>query len=258
MSHDPGREGFEQLTATQRAEVRRVGNAVGDQVASHCVQILIGRPTHQRDGVKVDHAAGCVVLVGATRYLVTAAHVVDGFRKRVGSGESVVFQAGNLLLDVEARLSFNDRRIDVAMLRLEEGEGRSIPALTWIPAGWPPALPRTGDWVAYAGFPSAYRQDDGHGRVDLAVVGGMMMVISASSDRAITVLEREHLIAIRGEKVPPLGTELGGMSGGPVFRVGEGEKLELVGVVTDYGDTFDTFFLGLFGHPDIGALSDEA
>jgi hypothetical protein len=42
-----------------------------------------------------------------------------------------------------------------------------------------------------------------------------------------------------------------------VARVGEGEKLELVGVVTDYGDTFDTVFLGLFGHPDIAALADK-
>lgn len=258
MNNDPSAEGFGHLSAIQQAEVRRVGNAVGEQVASHCVQILIGRPAHQRAGAKVDHAAGCVVLVGVSRYLATAAHVVDGFRMRVKSREPIVFQAGNLLLDVEARLSFFDTRTDVALLRLEEGETRDIPALTWIPVRWPPKLPRNGEWVAYAGFPTAYRQDDGQGRVDLAIVGGMMMVTSASPERAITVLDREHLVAIRGDAVPPPGTELGGMSGGPVFRVGEGEKLELVGVVTDYGDTFDTFFLGLFGHPDIADLADEA
>jgi hypothetical protein len=257
MTYDPGREGFEQLSPVQQADIRRRGNAVGDQVAAHCVQVLIGRPANQRHGAAVDHAAGCVVLVGAWRYLATAAHVVDGFRKRVKAGEDVVFQAGNLLLNVEKQLAFHDQRIDVALLKLEEGETKSIAALTWIPDSWPPKLPSADEWVAYAGFPTAYRQDDGKDRVDLAVVGGMMRVTSASSERAITVLERESLIAIRGEEVPPPGTDLGGMSGGPVFRVGDNENLELVGVVTDYGDTFDTFFLGLFGHPDIAALSDQ-
>jgi hypothetical protein len=100
-----------------------------------------------------------------------------------------------------------------------------------------------GDYVGFIGFPKHYRRNLGPGHVELNPVGGLMPVTSATSENFKCVLPRDTLVAVVGPEVPPPGTDLGGMSGGPVFRV-RPPPFELVGIITEFGDNFDMFWMG--------------
>jgi hypothetical protein len=160
----------------------------------------------------------------------------------------LTFQVGNLrLLEVEKRLNWYNPNSDVAFLSLNPHEQSLIPAVTWVASSWPPPFPNQGDYVGFIGYAADYRRNLGPGRVELNPVGGLMPVTSASPGGLKCVLPRETLIAIMGSEVPPAGTDLGGMSGGPVFRVRPG-PLELVGVITEFGENFDVFWMASLAH----------
>lgn len=102
--------------------------------------------------------------------------------------------------------------------------------------------PSKDEFVAFAGFPAQYRRNEGSGVVDLAAIGGLMRVASTTGRSFRCVMERERLIKTRGPHVPPPGSRLWGMSGGPVFRMVEGAPL-LTGIITDFGPSFEIFMM---------------
>src|SRR5688572_16161665 len=93
------REAFASGPQEFRERVLREGDAVGQRVASHAVQILIGPSaqrlkTSEQTEAEVNTATGVVFQFGIRTYLATAAHVLDEYAGKVSSGEAI-FQAGN-------------------------------------------------------------------------------------------------------------------------------------------------------------------
>jgi len=101
------------------------------------------------------------------------------------------------------------------------------------------------EFVAFAGLPVDYRINEGV-EITFAIVGGILRVIGASGSSFKCHMSRDTIIKTRGPHVPPPGTKLGGMSGGPVFRLVDG-SLELCGVITDFGTTFEVFMMAPLG-----------
>lgn len=233
---------FEAFPPEFQRMVRDDGDEIGQQVLAHLVQVLIGVPGGQAPAKDANHASGVMVHALNRILFFTAQHVVQGFRDRHSDNPLVVFQVGNVSFDPEPRILYESDSQDIAVLDMNLSDIERVPALTWVHADWPPESPQVGEFVAFAGFPIEYRQNGEPGSVDLAGVGGIMQVTSVTENGFKCVMERERLILTRGEQVPPPGSRLWGMSGGPVFRLVD-RKPVLVGIVTDFGPDFEVFMM---------------
>lgn len=191
-----------------------------------------------------------VALVGARPVFFTAQHVLAKYRERRAANPEVVFQIGNVSFDPEPRLQFESLQDDLVALAMNVSDQSRVPGYTWLPASWPPHSPSPGEFVFFAGFPAEYRVNQGAGLIDLAAIGGLMKVASTTGRSFRCVMERERLIRTRGSHVPPPGSRLWGMSGGPVFRIVDGSP-ELTGVITDFGPTFEIFMMAPLAIADI-------
>jgi hypothetical protein len=242
---------FARLPKDVQDRIRADGDAIGQRVIDHLVQVLIGQPGGRAKAEEANHASGVVVLVGARPMFFTAQHVLAKYRERHALDPSIVFQIGNVSFDPQPRLVFESVQDDLVALALNVSDQSRVPGLTWIPESWPPITPTPGEFVAFAGFPVEYRLNEGAGLVDLAAVGGLMKVASTTGGSFRCVMERDRLIKTRGPHVPPRGSRLWGMSGGPVFRIVNG-KPELTGIITDFGPTFEIFIMTPLALAEIG------
>ncbi len=233
---------FATLPKHERDRIRAEGDAIGQRVINHLVQVLIGVPGGKAPAEKANHASGVAVLVGARPVFFTAQHVLAQYRERHQANEDVVFQVGNVSFDPEPCVLFESVPDDIVALGLNVSDQSRIPGYTWIPAEWPPIPPSPGEFIAFAGFPVEYRRNEGAGLVDLAAIGGLMKVVSTTGRSFRCVMERDRLIKTRGPHVPPPGTRLWGMSGGPVFRI-VNRTLDLTGIITDFGENLEVFMM---------------
>lgn len=224
-----------------RDRIIREGQQIGDRVVSHAVSVLIGPPARKQAGAKVSHASGVQILVGATRYFATAAHVLREVAARTEAGEELITQIGNAAVPVLERVVFFDEVIDLAFVVLTKEESNAIPSLCWIPEVWPPTGLSEGEYVAFAGFPRRYRENSGPGLIVLNAIGGILRVESVSDRRLTSVLNRDDLVLTKGHEIPPQGSEIGGLSGGPVFRIIKG-NIELAAVFKEDSAVYDAYF----------------
>jgi len=97
---------FGQLPPALQERIRREGDAIGERVSNHVVQVLIGVPGGMVPAADANHASGVVVLVDARPFLFTAQHVLAKYRALREVDERVVFQAGNVSFDPAPRLAF--------------------------------------------------------------------------------------------------------------------------------------------------------
>ena len=250
--NDPGNEEFQRLPQAQRLAILRDGEAIKRTITSHLLQILIGPPAGANSGTKIDHGSAVAIEVRGRLYAATAWHVVAEYIRRKSAGENVRFQLGNAIVDAEARIAWKNEEADLVFRAITPRQARSTRQSWWPPPRWPPRLPESGDFIAFCGFPDELRSQPSAARVDLGALGCVLQVESASPTRAIAVMQRERLISV-ASYVPTPGTRMGGMSGGPAFRL-DGDSVELVGVVTDFGPEFGTFFIALWGEVDVGTF----
>jgi hypothetical protein len=232
---------FLALPAHVRERIVLEAQQIGDRVVSHAVPILIGPTVSKQSGSKVSHASGVQVLVEATRYLATAAHVIREVSDRTQAGEDFITQVGNAAVPVLDRVAFFDEVIDLAFMVLTKEESDAISSICWIPEAWPPTSPAEGEFVAFAGFPRRYREDNGPGLILLGAIGGILRVESVSDRRLTSVLNRDDLVLTKGHEIAPRGSEIGGLSGGPVFRIVNG-KIELAAVFKEDSVLYDAYF----------------
>lgn len=231
---------FRSLPEEYQRFLLNFGGELGECVRDHVAQVLIGVPGGMVPASEANHASGVLLFTGSTICLCTAQHVVAKYRQRREEDSRIVFQAGNVSFDPEPRILFESAADDLVVLAMNTSDQSRIAARTWVCASWPPPPPRTDEYVAFAGLPSEYRVNVGH-EIGFAVVGGVLPVISASPRNFKCHMDRATLIAVRGGHVPPPGTALGGMSGGPVFRLVD-DKPQLCGIITDFGQSLEVFY----------------
>ena len=111
-----------------RDRIVREGQYIGDRIVSYVVQLLIGPPANLQSRAPVNHASGIQILVGATRYLATAAHIIRKVQQRTASGESIITQIGNAIVPVLDRVAWWSEPLDLAFVCLETTECIHIPA----------------------------------------------------------------------------------------------------------------------------------
>lgn len=109
---------------------------------------------------------------------------------------------------------------------------------------WPPCPPLEGQPVMYCGYPASYRRDLDGGNVEFTFAWFAGKLRSSSDHHVGLVLDLETSGSFSPTRIPP-NADLGGMSGGPVFRIVDAsgiERLELAALVYEYSPAFEIAF----------------
>jgi hypothetical protein len=233
MSELGGAQQFQQLSSDDQARYIAINRQMARFARDHAVPIIFAPPRSR--GGKVNGASGCVLQLGSGAFIITAAHVLEGYEKRVQTGEVLNWQVGDLPpFDPVPRIAWRNRDMDIVLLRISGDESRGIgPCIISSPEKWPPVMPREGQLVLVGGYPKALREEDASlGSIGAGPYSAVFRVTVAGNGCCKCMIERKDLISFGGGPLPPPGTDMGGLSGGPVLLV---DKMgyPLVGVVTD-------------------------
>lgn len=244
--HKKAETDFKRFDPILQTRIKSEADGVGEQTAAHTIQVLIGPPAKAVSSIeeteKCVHTASAVSLYWNGRtYLVTAAHVLEWYFKKKKEIPSLIFQASNAVLDPAQQLVHYDELTDIALLEITEVQKKSVASLVYLPREWPPKL-IAGDYVSFGGFPKELRVISGPGAIELSFLGALLEVETVSSSRVVCVIPRERVVLTRGDAIPSPDAEVGGMSGGPVFKANFGQPITLVGVITDYGPMLDVYY----------------
>jgi hypothetical protein len=252
-------EDFKKLTPESKEEYKRAARQFTTYALAHTVPIVIGPPVMSIEienmgscripcGGKIEGASSCLLKLHGKVYSVTAEHVLVGYEERVESGERINWQVGRLRpFDPLERVAWrggrrhNGRGKDIACIEISESEAREACAgldlILRASTPWPPAVPEQGQVVFMAGHPTEQMQSS-NGEIDVGGFGQIFRVTTSTGDGSFKCrFEYRELISHDDQALPmeTIETNVGGMSGGPVFLMGE-SGYPLVGVISERGN----------------------
>jgi hypothetical protein len=218
---------------------------------SKCAPIFWATQDSLDEAPKVLHnATGVCVKTGQRDLLITAAHVLAGFRADVSNYPNLRAYCGTTQIDLEAALIAVDNQLDLATFLLTSpSTGQQFHT----PAQWPPEPLQKNGLVLYGGFPGTLRTQDG-GNLDAPFQSFCWKVTDVTPANLVMQIDFANLYwpGHEGERI---NERPGGISGGPVFRVIEKLNesprkvyLELVGIVYEYLEPFETMRARPIGH----------
>jgi Trypsin-like peptidase domain len=234
MGSMSGAEQFQKLSVAEKAIYLKTHQHMVRFARDHAVPIIFAPPL--RIGGLVNGATGCVLQLSSGAFVVTASHVLDGYEKRVRDGEELNWQVGNLPpYDPLPRIAWRDKERDIVFLRLSDDEVRRVgPCIIPVPPQWPPSAPKKDQFVLVAGYPKALREvDQPSGWIGAGPYSAMFRVTTRGEDYCTCQIEHKDLVSFDGGPLPEPGTDMGGLSGGPVLFLGAIDY-PVVGVVTDH------------------------
>ena len=182
---------------------------------------------------------------GAVVLGVTAAHVATAVRDNCSDRQGFGCAVGAAELDPSWLISIHPS-LDLASYRLSDQFVATARHSSATVSAWPPAWVGDRALVLYCGYPGIYREERTDS-IDWAFVWFVSVVESASARQAGTVLRIADSLTAGAERVPP-NADLGGMSGGPVFRILEDAaviRLELAGIIHEYSESTEI----ILAHP---------
>src|SRR5258708_2258876 len=152
-------------------------------------------------------------------FAVTAAHVFAEYCEVRRTAHKVVCQLGHALFHPETRLISCRDDLDIATFRVSPDEAKQInkPVLKSDPQIWEPVNPVVGNFAFFVAFPAQPRGMASSGDFITAPYFAMPPITSVT-DRQITCrFDREKMIDLGGNGLPPVGYDIGGVSGGPML-----------------------------------------
>ncbi len=203
-----------------------------------------GQGPHRNDADRNDRVRNATLFVvdaGMGPFAVTANHVYEGYveakAKHPGTrcrilpkpacppyhfGRQDGRRRAPLAFDPEARLIARLHDPDIATFGITIGEVArlGIRAVT----NWPPLVPERGQVVAFAGFPGGARRRIGRRDLHFDVTPGLAPAASVNDRHISCQSGEERGVDAGGFRLPPRHYDTGGMSGGPLFTVGEARE----------------------------------
>ncbi len=183
----------------------------------------------------------CFVHTGERIVGVTADHVYRGYLDDLRS-LAVVCQIGSVRFQPERRVISSDKDVDLATFDVPEFMVAAAGRRAHYPPLWPDAPLAEGDLVIAGGYPGPLRAERGI-QAEFPFVS-LATRVRQSSD-AHSALQLDLATSMwPGERLWP-GADLGGMSGGPVFRFhGDGaehpiEHLQVAGFIYEYNPDYE-------------------
>lgn len=198
-----------------------------------------------RDSVRVGDSIlhnGTLTAVntGAKTICVTAGHVYEQYLADIDAHEDVECQIGNVRVRLEEWLIAHDSAVDLATFEISPilvaGSGVRVQAAH----AWPPSNLREKDIVVLGGYPGRFRSER-QGAVDSAFASFFAPVAQASEEHSAFQLNLGDSYWPDGSGGMPERSELGGMSGGPIFKYHAEpvEFLELAGFIYEASTEFE-------------------
>jgi hypothetical protein len=176
---------------------------------------------------------------------ITAGHVADSIIKYCDGSPGHGCQVGSADLDPD-RLVGRHPELDLATFRLSAPFVTAASCHSVTVPSWPPGAPRARELILFCGYPGIYRkQEDRQYTVSFLYFVGL---VDSVSDRHFGMALRIAESYSHGYERVPSNADLGGWSGGAVFRVIEDEvlaRLELAGVIYEYSPVSEI----VFAHP---------
>ncbi len=253
MSDQSLPDGFRELPAEEQRRIRESGRAILDLAYRHTGHIIISSTPAANSPF---NSASCFLLKLEERiFLVTAEHVLEETEKLLKDDPTLKWQVGQLVIDPRERISFREVKTDrlFLLLRLTEVAQTGLPVLS-AAAGWPTPTLKPGDYVAVAGFPAYMRERLSAAAIQFDCMTGIHRVTTVGAAYCVCQWEREEYITLRGSGAPPVGTKLGGMSGGPVLKIGA-IAFPVVGLVSQFHTDFELLRIATFDDIPLEKLS---
>lgn len=239
-------EDFVALSAEEQRKILDAGLLMTMMAYRHAAAVIVSPPPSV--GGRVKNGSGFVLELGGHHYFGTAWHVVKEWLDRTNDGERVLFQVRNVLLDPSKSLAWKDEQNDIAFLQLSEEEVEQIDISRCDPVrGWPPPHPEEGSYVLISGFPEVIRRQPASEQIEFNALSTMLQVTTVGSRHLVCQFVRENWVSYNPQGIPPPGTELGGMSGGPVFAVGN-LAYPLVGLVSEFSADYELLYVKTLSH----------
>ena len=184
---------------------------------------------------RMQNGTVCIVHTGTRLIGVSACHVHAAIADRLDSGASRWSQLGGHTFDPRACLIDCDPRLDIVTYSLSEIQINAANADIHHAPKWPPDVV-VGDVYFVTGWPRALTESSEGTRTHK-----FLHFITKLAESSLTNLrlltETSTSIGWGSEALPP-GTDLGGMSGGAIYRVSETKltELTLVGLIYEYSE----------------------
>lgn len=212
--------------------LRHAAEQLSRMVYRHTTAVLLA-PPDAPDG-RMRNGSGFVLRVDGQHYLGTAWHVVEEWHRRRSAGEPILFQVGDAGLDPSTALAWNDQPSDVAFLRLSAEQAAAVDVSICEPMpNWPPAHPAPNSDVFVCGFPGQLRDRIGRRDVEFRSFAAHLIVEEVRDRFVLCGLDRDVLVDVDGVDVLRSDLDLGGMSGGPAFLLGQ-LSYPLVALVSEF------------------------
>ena len=238
---------FEELPTSEQERVRRAGDQMGRYAFQHCAAVLVAPPPNCGPG-RINNGSAFILRLDSRYYLGTAWHVVQAWQLRTAAGERLLFQVGHADLPPTGRLVWHDEVGDIAFLMVDEFDVQRIGIMPCESVlGWPPPKPAPGERLLFAGYPGSLREHGDDGVMDFGSFTGLVSATSVRDRYVVAQFQREHLISNDGRELPPVGADLGGMSGGPVFLV-KNLVYPLAGIITQHNSEFELMQISTLDH----------
>lgn len=238
-------ERFEDLEPAERLKVLKAGSAMTRFVFSRAAAVLLSTPVG--NGSYLRSGSGFVLRLANNDYLGTAWHVVQEWHDATKAGNRIVFQTGHLALNPNDRLAWKDEQNDIAFLRLLPGEAQRVGIQRCEPlVGWPPPHPKVGSYLLMSGYPGVERLRPADDEFDFGAFSTLLQVTASRDNYVVCQFQREHWVS-EGRSVPPPGTDLGGMSGGPALLV-KNLAYPLVGLISEFSRDFELLYIKTLSH----------
>jgi hypothetical protein len=183
----------------------------------------------------------CFVHTGSQLIGVTAGHIHATIAERLRDGRSRWCQIGGHTFQPRERLIDFDLKMDLATYELSEIQVNAARANIHYARTWPPGVSEADAYIV-GGWPWEL-SERGVRRSTHYFLHFIARLSSASPSNLGIVTATSKSIPWGRNSLPP-GTNLGGMSGGPVYGVSEQglSMLSLVGIVYEYQPGFEIAF----------------
>lgn len=170
---------------------------------------------------------------------ITAGHVSDECLKAYEANPNRQCQVGGAAFDPVSRLIDRDKNLDLATFRLSEQFVASALATWASTVSWPPRAINAGEIVLYGGFAASGRLEE-EASVDFYFANFIGTLSSSSSERYGLVLNIAESESTGANRIPE-HADLGGWSGGPVYRIEENPitYLEVAGIIYEYSSEYE-------------------
>ncbi|QDQ82269.1 hypothetical protein [Paraburkholderia megapolitana] len=217
-----------------------------------CKPAFFGIWPRAGEQLTVNNGTASLVARDNERFAITCHHVLDGYRTKRAESDRAFFQIGNCRFEPLEQVVGESETPDVAVIGLTAAQADEITdgsvgigeAFAEIGDGEPVPVPE-GAGIAFGGFPGDLRLRPRAAEFNFGSFGcGATPVTSSREHYLVCQFERVEWIRQGYEPEP---TSIGGMSGGPAFRICESEagiiSHKFAGIVYEFNPAFELLYI---------------